>query len=58
MSVTLGVSDSDAYFDVEDEKIKDSLRQLFDNTRVLRDEIVLLKDRILLLETEKDTDLL
>ena len=57
MAVTLGPSDSDLYFSIDDEAIRDCLRQLYDNVRILRAEVISLKERVLVLETEKDTDL-
>ena len=55
---TMGLSEADNFFGVEDELTTDALRQVFDNLRALRKEIITLKSRVLSLETEKDTDLL
>lgn len=54
----MGLTEADMYFDAEDEIVRDSLRQIFDNMRDLRNEQIALKKRILTLENEKDTDLL
>ena len=56
MAVKLGSSDADLYFEIDDEKIRDCLRQLFDNTRILNATVKDLRERVFLLETEKDTD--
>jgi len=55
---TMGVTEADNFFGVEDELTTDALRQVFDNIRSLRKEVIVLRSRILSLETEKDTDLL
>ena len=55
---TMGATEADNFFGVEDELTTDALRQVFDNLRALRNEIIVLKSRVLSLETEKDTDLL
>ena len=55
---TMGSTEADNFFGVEDELTTDALRQVFDNLRALRKEIITLKTRVLSLETEKDTDLL
>ena len=55
---TMGLSEADNFFGVEDELTTDALRQLADNIRALRKEVITLKTRVLSLETEKDTDLL
>ena len=55
---TMGATETDKFFGVEDELTTDALRQVFDNLRALRKEIIALKSRVLSLETEKDTDLL
>ena len=55
---TMGLSEADNFFGVEDELTTDALRQLSDNIRALRKEIITLKSRVTVLETEKDTDLL
>ena len=55
---TMGVTEADNFFGVEDELTTDALRQVFDNLRALRKEVIALKSRVLSLETEKDTDLL
>jgi len=56
MAVKLGTSDADLYFEIEDEKIRDCLRQLFDNTRILNSVVKELEHKVFLLETEKDSD--
>ena len=54
----MGLTESDVYFDVEDETVRDTLRQIFDNLRDLRNENIALAKRVEILENEKDTDLL
>jgi len=56
MTVKLGPTDADLYFEIDDERIRDCLRQLFDNTRILNTTVKDLEERVFLLETEKDTD--
>ena len=51
-------TEADVYFDVEDEVVRDTLRQIFDNLRDLRKENIALAKRVEILENEKDTDLL
>ena len=60
MSITtsMGSTEADNFFGVEDELTTEALRQLNDNIRALRKELITLKSRVLSLETEKDTDLL
>ena len=60
MSITpsMGSTEADNFFGVEDELTTEALRQLNDNIRALRKEVITLKSRVLSLETEKDTDLL
>lgn len=55
---TMGVTEADNFFGVEDELTTDALRQVFDNIRSLRKEVIVLRSRVMSLETEKDTDLL
>jgi hypothetical protein len=55
---TMGATEADNFFGVEDELTTDAFRQVFDNLRALRKDILALKLRTLALETEKDTDLL
>ena len=52
MAVTpsTGMSDSDIYFNIEDDILRETLRQLFDNTRKLSDNIEVLKGRVKQLE--------
>ena len=52
MAVTpsTGMSDSDIYFNIEDDILRETLRQLFDNTRKLNDKIEVLKGRVIQLE--------
>ena len=45
-----GMSDSDIYFNIEDEVLRETLRQLFDNTRKLNDKIEALISRVEKLE--------
>jgi len=54
----MGLTEADVYFDVEDETVRDTLRQIFDNLRDLRNENIALAKRVEILENEKDTDLL
>ena len=54
----MGLTEADVYFDVEDETVRDTLRQIFDNLRDLRNENIALEKRVEILENEKDTDLL
>ena len=54
----VGMTEADVYFDVEDETVRDTLRQIFDNLRDLRKENIALAKRVEILENEKDTDLL
>ena len=54
----MGFTEADVYFDVEDETVRDTLRQIFDNMRDLRKENIALAKRVEILENEKDTDLL
>jgi|TARA_Y100000034_G_scaffold10304_1_gene10853 hypothetical protein len=56
MAVKLAPTDADLYFEIDDERIRDCLRQLFDNTRILNTTVKDLEERVFLLETEKDTD--
>ena len=53
-----GFSESDIYFNIDDELVRETVRQLFDNTRKLRSDVLALKERVQILENEKDTDLL
>jgi|TARA_R110000765_G_scaffold403992_1_gene500120 hypothetical protein len=55
---TTGFSEADIYFNIDDQLIRDTMRQVFDNTRKLHQEIQTLKGRVQILENEKDTDLL
>ena len=54
----MGFTEADVYFDVEDETVRDTLRQIFDNLRDLRKENIALAKRVEILENEKDPDLL
>ena len=54
----MGMPEADVYFDIEDETVRDTLRQIFDNMRDLRKENIALAKRVEILENEKDTDLL
>ena len=54
----MGMTEADVYFDIEDETVRDTLRQIFDNMRDLRKENIALAKRVEILENEKDTDLL
>jgi len=56
MTVKLAPTDADLYFEIDDERIRDCLRQLFDNTRILNTTVKDLEERVFLLETEKDKD--
>ena len=53
----MGSTEADVYFDVEDEIVRDTLRQIFDNLRDLRKENIALAKRVEILENEKDRDL-
>ncbi len=53
---TTGFSEADIYFNIEDELIRETMRQVFDNTRKLNQEVLTLKGRIEILENEKDSD--
>ena len=55
---SMGATEADNLFAIEDELTTEALRQINDNIRALRKEILTLKSRVLALETEKDTDLL
>ena len=54
----MGMTEADVYFAIEDETVRDTLRQIFDNMRDLRKENIALAKRVEILENEKDTDLL
>ena len=55
---TTGFSEADIYFNIADELLRETMRQVFDNTRKLHQEVLTLKGRVQTLENEKDTDLL
>ena len=55
---TMGVTEADNFFGIEDQLTIDALRQTNDNVRALRKELISLKIRVTTLENEKDTDLL
>ena len=55
---TMGVTEADNFFGIEDQLTIDALRQTNDNVRALRKELITLKSRVATLENEKDTDLL
>ena len=55
---TMGVTEADNFFGIEDQLTIDALRQTNDNVRALRKELIILKTRVTTLENEKDTDLL
>ena len=55
---TIGFSEADIYFNIDDELLRETMRQVFDNTRKLHQEVLTLKGRVQTLENEKDTDLL
>ena len=55
---TMGVTEADNFFGIEDQLTIDALRQTNENIRALRKELIALKIRVTTLETEKDTDLL
>ena len=55
---TMGVTEADNFFGIEDQLTIDALRQTNDNVRALRKELIFLKTRVTTLENEKDTDLL
>jgi hypothetical protein len=55
---TMGVTEADNFFGIEDQLTIDALRQTNDNVRALRKELITLKSRVTTLENEKDTDLL
>ncbi len=54
----MGMTEADVFFDAEDDVVRDTLRQVFDNLRDLRKETIALTKRVEILENEKDTDLL
>ena len=55
---TLGVTEADNFFGIDDQLTIDAIRQTNENVRALRKEIIALKTRVTTLENEKDTDLL
>ena len=55
---TLGVTEADNFFGIDDQLTIDAIRQTNENVRALRKELITLKSRVTVLETEKDTDLL
>ena len=55
---TMGVTEADNFFGIEDQLTIDALRQTNENVRALRKEVIALKTRVTTLENEKDTDLL
>ena len=55
---TLGVTEADNFFGIEDQLTIDALRQTNENVRALRKDLLALKNRVTTLENEKDTDLL
>ena len=55
---TLGVTEADNFFGIEDQLTIDAIRQTNENVRALRKEVISLKSRVTTLENEKDTDLL
>jgi len=55
---TLGVTEADNFFGIDDQLTIDALRQTNENVRALRKELITLKIRVTTLENEKDTDLL
>ena len=55
---TMGVTEADNFFGIEDQLTIEALRQTNDNIRALRKELIALKIRVTTLENEKDTDLL
>ena len=55
---TLGVSEADNFFGIEDQLTIDAIRQTNENVRALRKELIAVKSRVTTLENEKDTDLL
>ena len=57
-SPTLGVTEADNFFGIDDQLTIDAIRQTNENVRALRKELITLKVRVTTLENEKDTDLL
>ena len=55
---TLGVTEADNFFGIDDQLTIDAIRQTNENVRALRKELISLKVRVTTLENEKDTDLL
>ena len=55
---TIGVTEADNFFGIEDQLTIDALRQTNENVRALRKDLLALKNRVTTLENEKDTDLL
>ena len=55
---TLGVTEADNFFGIDDQLTIDAIRQNNENVRALRKELLSLRVRVTTLENEKDTDLL
>ena len=51
-----GMSDADVYFNIEDDILRETIRQLFDNTRKLQSDIGALKKRVRDLEDREDKE--
>ena len=51
-----GMSDADIYFNIEDDILRETIRQIFDNTRKLQSDIGALKKRVRDLEDREDKE--
>tara|TARA_R100001443_G_scaffold3021_1_gene9785 strand:+ start:11254 stop:11439 length:186 start_codon:yes stop_codon:yes gene_type:complete len=51
-----GMSDADVYFNIEDDILRETIRQIFDNTRKLQSDIGALKKRVRDLEDREDKE--
>ena len=51
-----GMSDADIYFNIEDDILRETIRQVFDNTRKLQADHEALKKRVRDLEDREDKE--